>query len=774
MIEKLNGMSQLVHNFTRVTDKSATLKDVILSTHPMLHQFTRTFECTLSDHYLVYTAIDVVKGDTLNKHNEIRYRCFKNFNSVSFINDIENSDIFKNIYNNTNVDNAWNEWKIEFIRICNKHAPVRIRRMKDRYKPWVNNEILKLMYKRNFLHKRAVKYADIDCMDEYKIVKAEIEIRIQQSKNAYYDELYKGASSQPKVLWNELKRLSGKKSTYVNVSNDCHNASEFNDFFSNVGITTTQHLPVPDNVMWKGQSSIYEFKFNNVEEISVKKLLCNLGSNSSLDILTFDCKLLKLAATYITPSLTHLFNISLQYAIVPKEWKYSRVTPIYKGSGDVKNCSNYRPISVIGHLAKMFEKEIQYQLLTYLVSHDFISLDQYAYKKFHSTSNCLHTTIDEWLQNIDDNLKTGVTFLDISKCFDTINHKLLIAKLEKYGIRNNESKWFKSYLTDRCQSVYYNNEMSDVLNINIGVPQGSNLGPLLFTIFVNDLPNFIGDGRLSMYADDTIIYCKGKQVSDINNDLNDCVNKAATWFTSNCLALNVNKTVSMLVDAQVNCDEQNILCVKLNDQIVENLTVTKYLGVHVDRNLKFDKHILEIVKKISGKLAWLGRLRHIVPRNLLELTYKMYVLPLFDYACTVWGCTDVNVNIIQRLQNRAARLITGCFDIINIRGITLVKSLKWQNIQERINYFLSIHMYNCIHGNAPLHLVNSIVMACDVHEVNTRLANSSNVVIPECHTQYFKRSFLYRASVIWNSLPEELKDCNNVNLFKCKAKIYFS
>ena len=152
----------------------------------------------------------------------------------------------------------------------------------------------------------------------------------------------------------------------------------------------------------------------------------------------------------------------------------------------------------------------------------------------------------------------------------------------------------------------------------------------------------------------------------------------------------------------------------------------------------------------------------------------MYVLPLFDYACTVWGCTDVNVNIIQRLQNRAARLITGCFDIINIRGITLVKSLKWQNIQERINYFLSIHMYNCIHGNAPLHLVNSIVMACDVHEVNTRLANSSNVVIPECHTQYFKRSFLYRASVIWNSLPEELKDCNNVNLFKCKAKIYFS
>ena len=132
--------------------------------------------------------------------------------------------------------------------------------------------------------------------------------------------------------------LVKKKCANVNVSNDCHTASEFNNFFSNIGKTTTQHLPVPDNVMWKGQSSIYEFKFSIVKEMSVKKLLCDLGSNSSLDILTFDCKLLKLAATYLAPSLTHLFNISLQYAIVLKEWKYSRVTPIYKGSGDVKNC----------------------------------------------------------------------------------------------------------------------------------------------------------------------------------------------------------------------------------------------------------------------------------------------------------------------------------------------------------------------------------------------------------------------------------------------------
>jgi hypothetical protein len=412
--------------------------------------------------------------------------------------------------------------------------------------------------------------------------------------------------------------------------------------------------------------------------------------------------------------------------------------------------------------------------MTYLICHDFISLDQYAYKKFHSTTHCLYTTIDEWLQNIEDGLKTGVTFLDISKCFDTINHELLLKKLYKYGVKNIECKWFTSYLTDRYQSVYYNNELSDPMNTTIGVPQGSNLGPLLFTLFVNDLPKFIRNGSVTMYADDTIVHCNGVSASALANQLNDCLADVATWFSAKCLSLNVNKTVGMIVGSNVSDDDLYDFNLKLDNQPVKNVTVTKYLGVQVDANLKFDKHIHEVIKNITGKLSWLGRLRQNVPRYILELVYKTYIIPLFDYASTVWGCTNVNIKVIQRLQNRAARIVTGCFDFINIRGIDLVKQLKWQNMQERINYFLCIHMYNCIHGNAPSHLVNSIVMACDVHDVNTRLASTLNVAIPECRTEIFKRSFIYRASVIWNQLPEEIKDCDNVDIFKSKVRTFFS
>jgi len=138
----------------------------------------------------------------------------------------------------------------------------------------------------------------------------------------------------------------------------------------------------------------------------------------------------------------------------------------------------------------------------------------------------------------------------------------------------------------------------------------------------------------------------------------------------------------MLVKSNLNTSDQNEFCLELDNEPVKNVNVTKYLGVNVDSNLKFDKHIHEVIKNITCKLSWLGRLQHVVPRNILELTYRTYIIPLFDYACTVWGCTNANVKLIQRLQNRAARIITGCYDVINVRGIDLVKTLKWLNMQD--------------------------------------------------------------------------------------------
>jgi hypothetical protein len=377
-----------------------------------------------------------------------------------------------------------------------------------------------------------------------------------------------------------------------------------------------------------------------------------------------------------------------------------------------------------------------------------------------------------WLQNIDDRLYTGVCFLDISKCFDTIDHNLLLKKMKKYGVKNIELNWFASYLSDRTQSVRQNNILSEPLEVKIGVPQGSTLGPLLFMVFVNDLPIFVNNGRCSMYADDTIVYCNNADVNHLVGNMNDTLFEVNEWYKANRLVLNISKSNSMLIGSNVNDDDIRNFQVTLGGMPLNCNQSTKYLGVHIDQNLKFETHVSELSSVLSRKLSWLARLRHIVPNNVLQLTYITYIMPVFDYACSVWGCTRKNIDVVQRLQNRAARIVSGNFDIINVRGIDLVKELGWQTIEERVNYFLSVTMYNSIYGYAPSYLCNSVVMACEANDRNTRINNTLQVDVPSSRTSDFERSFIYRASNFWNTLPHSIHMATSTESFKRLLKDY--
>ena len=768
-IECANNLSQLVSDYTRVTGTSKTIIDVILSSHPNLHSCTEVVKLALSDHYMVYTVIVNGAVNVNNQsHRELKYRCYKKFDETSFLNDIRHSNVFNEISMNTDINTTWKAWKVEFLRISDIHAPIRRSRVKNRYCPWINSEIIQLMYKRDYIHKLSTKNPSVDLLNQYKSLRDEVNVMIETCKKQYYDQLYNDGKTDTNALWKELKKLSGGTKT----SNDTTNLTEsdFNEFYASLGQNVTKNLPHVSDVLWKGPESVYDFKFNHVSEDNVAKLFRKLPLNSSLDVLNFDSKLLRIASTAIVKSFTHILNISISTGVLPDDWKIGRITPIYKGSGSFDEPVNYRPISVLGHIAKVVEKEIQCQLMSFLIEHQFISLDQFAYKQYHSTTSCLHSTIDEWLQNIEDRLCTGVCFLDISKCFDTIDHDLLLKKLRKYGVRNLEFLWFKDYLSRRSQCVHYNNKLSELTDVTIGVPQGSTLGPLLFVLFVNDLPMFIKNGRCSMYADDTIIHVSNVNTTEVNQELNDVLVNVENWYKANKLVLNVSKSNAMLISNTAGNESADDFSVYLNDNKLENVQCTKYLGVKVDNQLKFDIHVNDLVKRISAKLSWLNRLRRIVPKPMLVLTYKSYVQPIMEYACTVWGCSNVNINAIQRLQNRAARIICSNFDIVNVRGEDLVRELKWQTVSQRINYYLSTLMYSSIHGNAPDYLCNSITMACESNDVNTRLSNTLKVELPTCKTNVFKKSFVYRGSVMWNSLPSVVHESSSLSSFKNHVK----
>ena len=525
------------------------------------------------------------------------------------------------------------------------------------------------------------------------------------------------------------------------------------------------YIYILDDIEWKNPPTFHSFEFVTIDEGSVVTDLLTMNADSNNDVLQLDSKLLRLASPLISKSLTHLFNLSLMSRVIPSDWKLARITPIHKGKGSVNAEANYCPISVLSHVVKIFEKQVHKQLIEYLEAHAFITPYQSAYLKKHSTVTCLHRVVDDLCENIDDGDLCGVCFLDIEKCFDSINHKILLQKLKYYGIDKSSLEWFQNYLHGRSQCVRVNNVTSDEKPCHIGVPQGSILGPLLFLLYVNDLPQYVQNQNCNIFADDTIIYSFGSNVEELSCKMQGALDSIMPWYMTNRLSINANKSAVMLIGrpSQVHDD----IDIKINDVRIEQVQSMKYLGIYIDNKLSWDVQCDKLCSNVAGKISVLRRIRQFCRPSTLKLIYERTIQPTFDYACSVWCHTKQgNISKLQRAQNYAARIVTGNFDYVNFRSADLLYELDWASIKERCDYFTSVMMFKAINGLTPPYLTDSIVRANEAHDRNTRLASSYDVHVPSHNSEILKRSFVYNGSVLWNSLRHELKLADNVNTFK--------
>ena len=731
-IEVLYGMKQLITDKTRVSGDSSSTIDVILTTFPNSHRKSGVCKVSLSDHYLIYSDIHFHSTDNEQHHNEIRYRDYKYFNTDDFIQDIVDDSIFNG--NTENHDINWDVWREHFLKISDKHAPFKTIRVKNRHNPWITREVISLMYERDSTHQAYIQSGDHRQKSKYRILRNKVTSLIRENKYEYFKNLENEAKGNPRMFWSEIKRVLPKlncKSIPKSLTSD-----EFNAYFTSIPLKISEELnsQTSGELPWKGQSSIYTFRFSCINDDNVLKLLRALPDKSGNDILGIDCKLLRIAAVHISHTLTTVLNQSINTGDVHNDWKKARVTPIYKNNGDLCDKNNYRPISVIGHIAKILEKLVLSQLLVYLTEHSFISPDQSAYLARHSTQTCLHRAVDDWLENINDDQITGAVLLDISKCFDVIDHDLLLKKLDRYGIRDVALRWFSSYLTKRTQSVICHGSLSMFLDVNMGVPQGSVLGPFLFLLFINDVTNFVTDGGVSnLFADDNFIYVSGKSVEEVKRRLQSILDVVADWYKRNRLKINSNKTKIMLIGSRHQLQALSLedFHIAYEGNVLDVVTQAKYLGLHICSDLSWDVHIQHMCKQLSYYISMLRRLRAIFPDTVLLKIYKAHIQPRFDYGITVWGCTtEYNLNKVQRIQNMAARIITGNFDYINCRGVDLVKSLKLLTVRERRDYFLCLLTFKCIHGLAPHYLSDRIDMVFDVNGYNTRSTNNMDIYLP--------------------------------------------
>ena len=374
-------------------------------------------------------------------------------------------------------------------------------------------------------------------------------------------------------------------------------------------------------------------------------------------------RLLKIASSVISESLSRIINHCITTGKFPTKWKVASVTPIYKGKGCKSEISNFRPISVLPVLSKVFERHIATSLRSHLKENNLLYGLQSGFRKSFSTETALIRLLDQLLFDLDENRVSALVFVDYRKAFDLIDHSILIKKLYSYGIRGQFLELFESYFSDRSQRVNVGGVKSAIRHIDYGVPQGSILGPLLFTVFTNDLPGQIERSVVDMYADDTTLshahdYSNAPQsiVVELQKDITSLTN----WSRFNHLVMNEEKTKTMLVTGrrlQKKLDTFDIH-LSMNGKNLEQVSSFKLLGLTLDDELSFDVHVEKLCTKLSQRIAVLSKIKRCLPHRERIIYYNAMIKPVILYGSTVWTVTSKeNLNRVLKLQKRAARVI---------------------------------------------------------------------------------------------------------------------
>ena len=414
----------------------------------------------------------------------------------------------------------------------------------------------------------------------------------------------------------------------------------------------------------------------------IEEIIASMKSKSSCRIDGISSKLIKHISHIISIPLCHVFNLSFTCGITPRELKMSLVTPIYK-TGDKTKVTNYRPISVLPCFGKILEKIMFKRLTSYITKHDILYDKQYGFRNKYSTSLAMIDLVDKISTAIENGEYTIGIFLDLSKAFDTVNHKILLTKLHHYGIRGICNDWFANYLTDRKQIVKYNVTYSTEKTIKCGVPQGTVLGPLLFLLYINDI-HCSSNLSFILFADDTNLFRSEKDLKQLEIEINHELILVQTWLKDNQLTLNIKKTNYIIFKSFRKKLNRN-LTFKINDKIIQNAKETKFLGIIIDEHLTWKSHIDYITKELLKVSNILCKVRHYLNNKHIITLYHTLVYPHLYYGNILWASNfKTRLKSVSTIQKKILKIIS--FLPYTFSSSTLFSTLEILKIN-KINAF---------------------------------------------------------------------------------------
>ena len=493
----------------------------------------------------------------------------------------------------------------------------------------------------------------------------------------------------------------------------------------------------------------------------------NLKKSTGLD--NIGPRILNMSADVVTPSLLFIINKSISTGKFPSVWKEAKVKPLFK-NGNKEDVNNYRPISILPTVSKLIEKWVESQFSNYLNEFNLFYKSQSGFRPKHSTESALILTIDSWLKAINEGKIIGCVLVDFRKAFDLVDHQILLKKLQCYKCSDLSLSWFKSYLSHRTQRVALNSNVSEPSEIVHGVPQGSILGPLLFLLFINDLPLSLQSKStyIDLYADDTTIYYIGQDKDELEKQLQSSLDNLKMWCKENGMVLNTEKTKVMLIMSRQRrtifgtCD----LCLHYNDIDICMTSCDKILGLHVDNNLTWNNHFNFLSKKISSSIWLLSKIRTYLSTDHRLLFYNAYIKPHFDYCSIIWSnSSNANINRVTKLQRRACKMILGA-EYTDLNGA--LEKLNMLSFDQSVFLSKAKMMYK-IHNNLAPSYLSDLFTTRDRNLNNTtanlRSVASKNYIVPQAKCNLFKGSLSYSGVIVWNIIPVNIKCAESLPVF---------
>jgi hypothetical protein len=600
---------------------------------------------------------------------------------------------------------------------------------------------------------------------------------LRSKRQLFWRDKVASEHGSPRSLWKSVKSLMGRGRD-PSVSSTL-SAQKLHDYLDSK-VADVRHATddsaTPSFLI--GSRSCAMNAFTTITPSSVFKAIMQLPNKfSASDPLPI--KLFKICSDLLSPFVAFVFNLSLSTGVFPHLWKLTTITPIVKtGKTDLSSPASFRPIAKLHFLSKLLERFVSLQLRSYLDTHHLLPSQQSAYRHFHSTETAVLKVTSDIFQFLDNGNICLLSFLDFSAAFDSVDLSILSTRLSvSFGINGTALDWILSFVRNRPQSVSFGHANSILSMSTCGIPQGSVLGPLLFILYVSDIPSIVQrhNFKVHMYADDVLIYgaCHSSSASSLSSRISLCLDDVILWCSSNRLLLNANKSQFLWCSSRPRLKSIPSFPIRIGQTLVSPVSYAKFLGVYLDSSLTFNTHTSKCVAACFSMLRQIRSIRHSVTHSLLLTLVSSLIIPRLDYCLSAFsGVSSSQICRLQSILNASARLL---FKASRFTSITpLLLNLHWLPVKHRVHFRLATLVFLCRQRRAPQYLSSEFSdPAARARRPNLRSSNSGRVVQPRTHHPTLGgRSFPAAASRVWNSLPASMRLTDNVRDFKRQLKAH--